>query len=65
MHCFMLEKEQSRLDVRKYYLSKITVNECNKLSGDCLHSSNINMIKSIIDNYFVRVTLRLIHVYSR
>ena len=31
-----------------------TVNECNKLSADCVHSSSINMFKNRIDNYLVR-----------
>ena len=35
----MLVKGQSRLDVRKYSFSQRTINEWNKLSADCVHSS--------------------------
>ena len=48
-------KGQSRLDVRKYYFSQRTVNEWNKLSADCVHSSSVIMFKNTIDNYPVRV----------
>ena len=34
-----LVKGHSRLDVRKYSFSQRTVNEWNKLSADCVHSS--------------------------
>ena len=40
-HDFTLVKGQSRLDVRKYSFSQRTVNEWNKLSGDCVYSSSI------------------------
>ena len=30
------------------------INECNKLSADCVHSSSINMFKNRIDNYLLR-----------
>ena len=45
---------QSRLDVRKYYFSQRTVNEWNKFSADCLHSSSINMFKNSINNHLIR-----------
>ena len=46
---------QSRMDVRKYSFSQRTVNEWNKLSGDCVHSSSsITMFKNTIDNYLLR-----------
>ena len=51
---FTLVKWQSRLDFRKNYFSQRTVNEWNKLSADCVHSSSINMFKNRIDNYLVR-----------
>ena len=38
-------KGQSRLDVRMYSFSERTVNEWNKLSADCVHSSTSNIIK--------------------
>ena len=49
-----LVKGQSRLDVRKYSFSQRTVNEQNKLSADCVHSSSINMFKNRICNYLIR-----------
>ena len=51
-HDFTFVKGQSRLYVRKYSFSQRTVNEWNKLSTDCLHSSN--MFKNRIYNYLVR-----------
>ena len=53
-HDFTLVKEQNRLDFRKYSFSQRTVNEWNKLSADCVHSSSGNMFKNRIDNYLVR-----------
>ena len=47
-------KWQSRLGVRKYSFSQSTVKEWNKLSGDGVHSSSINMFKNIIENNLVR-----------
>ena len=40
----MIVKGQSRLYVRKYSFSQRTVNEWNKLSADCVHSSSINIM---------------------
>ena len=53
-HDFTLVKGQNRLDFRKYCFSQRTVNEWNKLSADCVHSSSVNMFKNRIDNYLVR-----------
>ena len=53
-HGFTLEKGQSRLDVRKYSFPQRTINEWNKLSADCVHSSSINMFKNRVYNYLVR-----------
>ena len=36
--------------------SQSSVNEWNKLSADCVHSSSINMFKNRIDNYLVEYT---------
>ena len=44
-HDLTLVKGQSMLDVRKYYFSQRTINDWNKLSADCVHSSSINMLK--------------------
>ena len=46
-------KGQNRLDFRKYSFSQRTVNGWNKLSADCVHSSNVNVSKNRIDNYLV------------
>ena len=46
-------KGQSRLYVRKYSFSQRTVNEWNKLSADCVHSSTINMLRTEY-NYLIR-----------
>ena len=40
-HDFTLVKGQNRLDFRKYSFSQRTVNEWNKLSADCVHSSSL------------------------
>ena len=53
-HDFTLVKGQNRLDFRKYSSYQRTVNEWNKLSADCVHSSSVNMCKNRIDNYPVR-----------
>ena len=52
-------KGQTRLDVRNNSFPHRTVNEWNKLSADCAHSSSI--IENIIYNYIVLK----IHVDSR
>ena len=53
-HDFTLVKGQNRLDFRKYSFSQRAVNEWNKLSADCVHSSSVNMFKIRIDKYLVR-----------
>ena len=41
-------------DVSKYSFPQRAVNEWNKLSADCVHSSSINLFKNRIGNYFIR-----------
>ena len=55
-HDLTLVKWQNRLDFRRCSFSQRTVNEWNKLSADCVHSSGVNrsMFKNGIDNYLVR-----------
>ena len=55
-HNFTLAKEQSRLHVRKYSFTQRTINvgQCNKLSTDYMHASNVNMFKNRIDKYLVK-----------
>ena len=42
---FTSVKVQSRLAIVNNYFSQRTINECNKLSPDCVNSSSINMFK--------------------
>ena len=50
---YTLVKKQSRLDIRKYLLSRRTINVWYKLSSDCVHASSVNMFKNKIDKYLV------------
>ena len=50
---FTRVKGQSRLDGREYSVSQRSVNEWNKLSAGCVHSS-VNILKERIDHYLVR-----------
>ena len=60
-HNFTLLKKQSRLDVRKFSFSQRTINVWNKLSTECVHASNINVLKNRIDKYLVKaVALRIV-----
>ena len=45
-HDFTLMKEQNRLDFRKYSFSQRTVNEWNKLSAVCVHSTVLKLNSS-------------------
>ena len=45
-HDFALVKGQTRLDVRKYSFSHMTVNERNKSPADGVHYSGNNMFKA-------------------
>ena len=53
-HFLMLEKKQSRLDVRKFSFSKRTINVWNKLSAECVHANSVNVFKNRIDKYLVK-----------
>ena len=48
-HDFTLVKGQNRLDIKKSSFSQRTVDEWNKLSADCVHSSSIFINR--IDNF--------------
>ena len=51
-----------------YSFSQRTINEWNKLSADCVHSSRINMFNNRIDNYLLdkeEQDIRFVHVDSR
>ena len=48
-----LAKERCKLDIRKYAFSQRTINECNRLPGEC-NATSVNMFKSKINYYFKR-----------
>ena len=50
-HEVILEKDQCRLDIRKYSFSQRTINEWNKLSTDHVNASSVNMFKNKVDKY--------------
>ena len=51
-HSWALAKERFKLDIRKYTFSQRTINEWNRLPGEC--ATSVNMFKNKIDNYFKR-----------
>ena len=53
-HVITLAQKQCRLDIRKFSFSPRTVNEWNRLSGDCVGASSVNMFKNKIDIYLRR-----------
>ena len=53
-HSWALAKERCKLDIRKYAFSQRTINEWNRLSGECVNATSVNMFKNKIDNYFKR-----------
>ena len=56
-HNWALAKEHFRLDVRKYAFSQRTVNEWNKLPGECVKATSVNMFRNKLDDYFKRTRL--------
>ena len=53
-HNFTLVKKQSRLDVRKFSFSQMSINVWNKLSTECVHASSVNVFKNRIDKYLAK-----------
>ena len=53
-HSWALAKERCKLDIRTYAFSQRTINEWNRLSGECVNATSVNMFKNKIDNYFKR-----------
>ena len=53
-HSWALAKERCKLYIRKYAFSQRTINEWNRLPGECVNSTSVNMFKNKIDNYFKR-----------
>ena len=57
-------KDHCRLYIRRYSLSRRTINECNMLSADCVNASSIDVLnKLFFYNYLRRVgyTVYLTH----
>ena len=48
-HGIILAKKQCRLDIRKFSFSfsQRTVNECNRLSADCVGASSVKKVKKL------------------
>ena len=54
-HGVTLAKKQCRLYIRKFsFFLQRTVNEWNRLSGDCVGVSSVNVFKNKIDIYLRR-----------
>ena len=43
-HGITLAKKQCRLDIRKLSFSQRKVNECNRLSADCIGANSVNSV---------------------
>ena len=56
-HNWALTKEHFKLDIRKYAFSQQTVNEWNKLPGECVNATSVNMFKNKLDDCFKRTRL--------
>ena len=52
--CWALAKERWKLDIRKFAFSQRTINEWNRLSGEYVNATSVNMFKNMINNYFKR-----------
>ena len=54
-HSWALAKERCKLDIRNLYaFSQRTIDEWNRLPGECVNATSVNMFKNKIDNYFER-----------
>ena len=47
-------KQRCKLDIRKYAFSQRTINEWNRLPGECANATSVNMFKNKMANYFKR-----------
>ena len=54
-HNYTLVKKQSRLDVRRYSFSQMTINVWNKLSTDCVHASSVNTWRVPVEREIINV----------
>ena len=53
-HSWASAKERCKLYIRKYAFSQRTLNEWNRLSGERVNATSVNMFKNKIENYFKR-----------
>ena len=53
-HSWALAKERCKLDIRKFAFSQRTIHEWNRLPGECVNATSVNMFKNKIDYYFKR-----------
>ena len=53
-HSWTLAKDRCKLDIRNNAFSQRTINECNRLPGECINATSVNMFKNKIDNDFKR-----------
>ena len=51
----MINKEQLKLDITKYPFSPKVINSWNNLPIDGVNTANVNLLKSRIDQYFLKV----------
>ena len=54
-HSWALAKERCKLDIRKYAFSQRTINEWNRLPGEFVNATSVNMFNNKIDNYFRKI----------
>ena len=50
-HGVTLAKKQCKLDIRTFSFPQRIVNKWNRLSGDCVGASSVNIFKNKIDIY--------------
>ena len=51
-HSWALAKERCKLDIRKYAFSQRTIHEWNRLLGEYVNATSVNMFNNKIYNYF-------------
>ena len=47
-YSWALAKERCKLDIRKYAFSQRTINEWNRLPGECINATSVNMFEKTI-----------------
>ena len=50
-HSWTLAKEWRKLVIRQYAFSQRTINERNRLPGECVNATSVNMFNNKIDKY--------------